>query len=117
MSKKLLIKQKCYSTDAINDRSASSSCIKDNAVFQRTIDLIESSSSKHFEPTGDASDRIRARDVIQLVAHRVVHGGSRKEPMALWPGHEEGLEQLDKLSEFAPLHVRSKCAKIKLNTP
>ena len=37
--------------------------------------------------------------------------------MALWPGHEEGLEQLDKLSEFAPLHVRSKCAKIKLNTP
>ncbi|KAF8317594.1 acetate kinase [Clavulina sp. PMI_390] len=48
--------------------------------------------------------RTRARDVIKLVAHRVVHGGSETEPMAIWPGHEEGLEKLDQLSEFAPLH-------------
>jgi len=59
----------------------------------------------HFQSSRAASDRIRAHDVIKLVAHRVVHGGNQKEPMAIWPGHEQGLEELDKISEFAPLHV------------
>lgn len=76
----------------------------DDAVFQRTIELIETSTSKHFQATS-SSDAPRARNVIKIVAHRVVHGGAETEPMAIWPGHEQGLEQLDKLSQFAPLHV------------
>lgn len=83
-------------------------------MFQRAIELIEASSSKHFEPTGSNDDRTRARDVIKLVAHRVVHGGAETEPMAIWPGHEDGLEKLDKLSEFAPLHVSVEIFRIVL---
>ncbi|KAF8606929.1 acetate kinase [Ceratobasidium sp. AG-I] len=73
-------------------------------VFERVITLIEGSSSKHFTHTGDAKSKPRARDLVKVVAHRVVHGGTETEPMAIWPGHEEGLEQMDKLSAFAPLH-------------
>lgn len=49
----------------------------DDAVFQRTIALIESSSSSHFSTGDSGSDGTpRARDVIKIIAHRVVHGGS-----------------------------------------
>ncbi|KAF8326864.1 Acetokinase family-domain-containing protein [Cantharellus anzutake] len=75
-----------------------------DAVFQRTIELIEASLSARFHVDTQTRGETKARDVIKLVAHRVVHGGSQAEPMALWPGHEAGLELLDKLSEFAPLH-------------
>ena len=73
-------------------------------VFERVITLIEGSSSKHFAATGDSKSKPRARDLIKVVAHRVVHGGTESEPMAIWPGHEEGLEEMDALSAFAPLH-------------
>ncbi|EJU02060.1 acetate and butyrate kinase [Dacryopinax primogenitus] len=69
-------------------------------VFERIITLLEESQLKHFA----GEDHERPRDLIRLVAHRVVHGGTQSEPMVLWPGHEEGIDLLDKLAEFAPLH-------------
>ncbi|KAG8895957.1 hypothetical protein FRB99_000250 [Tulasnella sp. 403] len=66
-------------------------------VFERIITLLEKSSSKYF-------DQRQARDVIAAVAHRVVHGGTETEPMNIYPGHTQGLDKLDVLSQFAPLH-------------
>ncbi|KAG8995983.1 hypothetical protein FRB90_012859 [Tulasnella sp. 427] len=64
------------------------------AVFERIVALIDESTAKHFQP----------EDAIAAVSHRVVHGGTESEPMEIYPGHTEGLELLDKLSDFAPLH-------------
>ena len=69
--------------------------ILDDEVFERIINHLESSSPEH-----------QGRHAISIVAHRVVHGGTQTDPMIIYKGHEEGLELLDKLSEFAPLHVR-----------
>jgi acetate kinase len=77
----------------------------DEDVFERVIALIEGSSSEHFIAKDGAKSKPRARDLVKVVAHRVVHGGTESEPMAIWPGHEEGLERMDALSAFAPLHV------------
>ena len=84
--------------------SLSHRCL-DDVVFQRVIELIEASSSKHFQADLNAAGAVKTSHNIRIVAHRVVHGGSQTAPMALWPGHDEGLELLDRLSEFAPLHV------------
>ncbi|KAG8785671.1 hypothetical protein FRC12_017288 [Ceratobasidium sp. 428] len=73
-------------------------------VFERMISLIEGSSSKHFVAKEKSESKPRARDLVKVVAHRVVHGGTESEPMAIWPGHEDGLEKMDALSAFAPLH-------------
>ncbi|KEP53944.1 acetate kinase [Rhizoctonia solani 123E] len=73
-------------------------------VFERVITLIEGSSSKHFVKSEDSNSKPRVRDLVKVVAHRVVHGGTEAEPMAIWPGHEQGLEEMDALSAFAPLH-------------
>ncbi|KAG9126058.1 hypothetical protein FRC07_005092 [Ceratobasidium sp. 392] len=73
-------------------------------VFERVIALIEGSSSKHFAAKEESESKPRARDLVKVVAHRVVHGGTESEPMAIWPGHEEGLQKMDALSAFAPLH-------------
>lgn len=37
--------------------------------------------------------------------HYSVHGGLRKEGLVITKDHTEGLEEMDKLSDFAPLHV------------
>lgn len=34
-----------------------------------------------------------------------VHGGLHKEGLVITKDHTEGLEEMDKLSDFAPLHV------------
>jgi acetate kinase len=34
-----------------------------------------------------------------------VHGGLHKEGIVITKDHTEGLEEMDKLSDFAPLHV------------
>ncbi|KZT52393.1 acetate and butyrate kinase [Calocera cornea HHB12733] len=70
------------------------------AVFERIITLLEEKQLQHFA----GQEHERPRDLIRLITHRVVHGGSQMEPMVLWPGHEEGIDLLDKLAEFAPLH-------------
>ncbi|ORX37225.1 Acetokinase family-domain-containing protein [Kockovaella imperatae] len=44
------------------------------------------------------------KDDIKYVAHRVVHGGEHKRGIRISKGHEEGLAEMDALSEFAPLH-------------
>ncbi|GFZ44981.1 acetate kinase [Saitozyma sp. JCM 24511] len=44
------------------------------------------------------------KDDIKYVTHRVVHGGTHKQGIRISKGHEEGLAEMDKLSEFAPLH-------------
>jgi hypothetical protein len=36
-----------------------------------------------------------------------VHGGPTEKPITVTKEHEEGLERMDKLSEFAPLHASS----------
>ncbi|KAG9093291.1 hypothetical protein FRC06_011578 [Ceratobasidium sp. 370] len=82
-------------------------------VFERVIALIEGSSSRHFVSKDSSKAKPRARDLIKVVAHRVVHGGTESEPMALWPGQEEGLKRLDALSAFAPLHASHSFPKAK----
>ena len=79
----------------------------DDAVFQRVIELIEASSSKHFQADPNTGDATKAHDSINLVAHRVVHGGSQTVPMVLWPGHDEGLEMLDKLRDRKSTRLNS----------
>lgn len=78
----------------------------DEDVFERVITLIEGSSSKHFAAMGESNSKPRVRDLVKVVAHRVVHGGTEAKPMVIWPRHEQGLEEMDALSAFAPLHVR-----------
>jgi acetate kinase len=38
-----------------------------------------------------------------------VHGGTHTNGIRITKDHEEGLKEMDKLSEFAPLHVRPHC--------
>ncbi|WVQ85013.1 acetate kinase [Cryptococcus sp. DSM 104549] len=44
------------------------------------------------------------KDDIKYVTHRVVHGGTHDKGIRISKGHEEGLQEMDALSEFAPLH-------------
>ncbi|KAJ9101045.1 hypothetical protein QFC21_003263 [Naganishia friedmannii] len=44
---------------------------------------------------------------IKYISHRIVHGGPHKEPIIITREHEEGLTEMDTLSEFAPLHNHS----------
>ncbi|KAK1925863.1 Acetokinase family-domain-containing protein [Papiliotrema laurentii] len=41
---------------------------------------------------------------IKYITHRIVHGGTHKEGIVITREHDEGLAEMDKLSEFAPLH-------------
>ena len=43
-------------------------------------------------------------------AYKSVHGGGHKEGIVITKEHQEGLEEMDKLSAFAPLHVRQPLA-------
>lgn len=36
-----------------------------------------------------------------------VHGGTHRQPLKITKQHMERLEEMDQLSQFAPLHVRS----------
>ncbi|WVO18079.1 acetate kinase [Cryptococcus depauperatus] len=44
------------------------------------------------------------KEEVEYVCHRVVHGGTHEKGIRVVKGHEEGLAEMDKLSEFAPLH-------------
>ncbi|KAL0240549.1 acetate kinase [Cryptococcus tetragattii IND107] len=44
------------------------------------------------------------KEEIKYVCHRVVHGGTHDKGIRVVKGHEEGLAEMDKLSQFAPLH-------------
>ncbi|KAL7420760.1 hypothetical protein Q5752_004712 [Cryptotrichosporon argae] len=41
---------------------------------------------------------------VKYVTHRIVHGGTHKRGLRITREHAEGLQEMDKLSEFAPLH-------------
>ncbi|EIW70960.1 acetate kinase [Tremella mesenterica] len=41
---------------------------------------------------------------IHYVVHRIVHGGTHEKGLVITKDHTEGLDEMDKLSEFAPLH-------------
>jgi hypothetical protein len=43
---------------------------------------------------------------LEQKADNSVHGGAHKEGIVITKEHSEGLTEMDKLSEFAPLHVR-----------
>lgn len=48
---------------------------------------------------------------ITVVAHRIVHGGTAKEPVVIKHGDKEEqhtLDQMDRVSAFAPLHVSAR---------
>ncbi|KZO93560.1 acetate and butyrate kinase [Calocera viscosa TUFC12733] len=79
-------------------------------VFERIIALLEEKQLQHFA----SQEHERPRDLIKLVTHRVVHGGRQKEPMVLWPGHEEGMDLLDRLAQFAPLHNHRSIVVVKV---
>ncbi|WWC70956.1 acetate kinase [Kwoniella pini CBS 10737] len=44
------------------------------------------------------------KEDIKYVTHRIVHGGAHTKGITVTKEHEEALEEMDKLSEFAPLH-------------
>ncbi|WWC62791.1 acetate kinase [Kwoniella dejecticola CBS 10117] len=44
------------------------------------------------------------KEDIKYVTHRIVHGGAHTKGIIVTKEHEEALEEMDKLSEFAPLH-------------
>ncbi|WRT67973.1 acetate kinase [Kwoniella shivajii] len=44
------------------------------------------------------------KEDIKYVTHRIVHGGIHTKGITVTKEHEEALEEMDKLSEFAPLH-------------
>ncbi|KAK4689676.1 acetate kinase, partial [Tremellales sp. Uapishka_1] len=44
------------------------------------------------------------KEDIKYITHRVVHGGTHKSGIKITKDHDEGLAEMDKLSEFAPLH-------------
>lgn len=60
------------------------------------LDLLVKS-DKHSIPKAD----------LKVVTHRVVHGSTHKDPLIITNEHKEGLKEMDKLSEFAPLHVNT----------
>lgn len=41
---------------------------------------------------------------INVIAHRIVHGGEHTKPLIITNDHQDGLQDMDKLSELAPLH-------------
>lgn len=48
------------------------------------------------------------KDRIQVIAHRIVHGGTARDPVVIKHGDEseqETLKRMDEVSDFAPLHV------------
>lgn len=48
------------------------------------------------------------KERITVIAHRIVHGGTAKQPVVIRHGakdERETLEQMDQVSDFAPLHV------------
>lgn len=48
------------------------------------------------------------KDRITVIAHRIVHGGTAKQPVVIRhgdKGEEETLKRMDEVSDFAPLHV------------
>ena len=50
----------------------------------------------------------RGKDRIAIVAHRIVHGGTAKDPVVIKHGDKEEqhtLDRMDQISAFAPLHV------------
>ncbi|KZV94841.1 acetate and butyrate kinase [Exidia glandulosa HHB12029] len=88
-----LIKYTVHAGQLEEEREEEEEGMAYDEVFERIINHLESSSPEH-----------QGRHAISIVAHRVVHGGTQSDPMLIYKGHEEGLELLDKLSEFAPLH-------------
>lgn len=65
---------------------------KDKDLFPRIL--------KHLSGSGGVKG-----EQIAYVTHRIVHGGTNKKPLVVTKEHPEALEQMDKLTEFAPLHV------------
>lgn len=48
------------------------------------------------------------KDRIEVIAHRIVHGGTARDPVVIKHGDEneqETLKRMDEVSDFAPLHV------------
>ncbi|EJD54191.1 acetate kinase [Auricularia subglabra TFB-10046 SS5] len=88
-----LIKYTVHAEQIEEEREEEEEGMAYDEVFERIIRHLEDSSPEH-----------QGRHAISIVAHRVVHGGTQTDPMIIYKGHEEGLELLDKLSEFAPLH-------------
>lgn len=52
------------------------------------------------DPSSSFATRLERDELIGRV-----HGGERKEGIVITKNHTEGLEEMDKLSDFAPLHV------------
>ncbi|KAL1413135.1 hypothetical protein Q8F55_000884 [Vanrija albida] len=50
-----------------------------------------------------ASGEVKAAD-IKYIVHRIVHGGTNTAGLVVTADHREALDQMDALSEFAPLH-------------
>jgi acetate kinase len=94
--------------------SASSSAPKLTQKKERTLDSSTSYEAVFEEILNDVtSEEVLgqgAADRITVVAHRIVHGGTAKEPVLIKhgdKGEKETLERMNEVSDFAPLHVRT----------
>lgn len=60
------------------------------------------------------------KDAIAIVAHRIVHGGTAEKPIVIRHGdknEQSVLDDMDKVSDFAPLHVRGLSKRFIKNDP
>jgi len=59
----------------------------------------------HQDIVADILDGLNVdRNDLQIVTHRIVHGAAHSKPVVVTAEHREALDDLDKLSAFAPLH-------------
>lgn len=74
------------------EKKLGSALTTDKDLFPRILD--------HLSGSGGVQ-----KDQIKYVTHRIVHGGTNKKPLVVTKQHPEALKDMDKLGEFAPLHV------------
>ena len=49
-------------------------------------------------------DQLGSLDCLRAISHRIVHGGEQREPLVITKDSTKDVEQMDRLSSFAPLH-------------
>jgi acetate kinase len=93
--------------DGLDENNSPEECLQ--RVFKH-IDNIHTSQFAHSISETNKS----ILELITIVTHRVVHGGTADSPMQIPPGGDEAqLQNLEELSSFAPLHNHSALLIIK----
>ncbi|CED84592.1 acetate kinase [Phaffia rhodozyma] len=73
---------------------------QDEVEYTDIIPIILDLLTKENKDNGPSLDKKELR----YVTHRIVHGSTHTSPITVTKKHQEGLKEMEKLSEFAPLH-------------